>query len=277
MFRIGEFASIGRVTVRLLRHYDAIGLLTPAHVDPVSGYRSYELHQVPTLARILQLRDFGMKLDVIAKIIHGELDGEQERALVLRCRDELAQQLADNARRVDRLDAYLRATEGATMKPDIDAALKAIPAQRVAYLVDHAAGWGGANIGPVIGPLFGKLADLLDAADIGDFGPAIAIYEAEDAGDETAVSVTAAFVVDESVDAGPNFAVTMLPEITTAAVTTHHGAPDTIDQSWHSLMDWTRAEGYELSGVCREVYLSPDDVPMEDWVTELQQPVRKLI
>jgi effector-binding domain-containing protein len=69
----------------------------------------------------------------------------------------------------------------------------------------------------------------------------------------------------------------MLPEITTAAVTTHHGAPDTIDQSWHSLMDWTRAEGYELSGVCREVYLSPDDVPMEDWVTELQQPVRKLI
>lgn len=42
MFSIGEFASIGRVSVRMLRHYDEIGLLTPARVDPFTGYRSYE-------------------------------------------------------------------------------------------------------------------------------------------------------------------------------------------------------------------------------------------
>src|SRR5713226_3442817 len=40
MFSIGELAQHGRVSVRMLRHYDAIGLLRPACVDPVTGYRS---------------------------------------------------------------------------------------------------------------------------------------------------------------------------------------------------------------------------------------------
>ena len=40
MFTIGDFAKLGGVSVRMLRHYDALGLLPPASVDPVSGYRS---------------------------------------------------------------------------------------------------------------------------------------------------------------------------------------------------------------------------------------------
>lgn len=34
MFSIGEFARLGTVSVRTLRHYDEIGLLRPARVDP---------------------------------------------------------------------------------------------------------------------------------------------------------------------------------------------------------------------------------------------------
>jgi hypothetical protein len=39
MFSIGEFARLGGVSVRTLRHYDEIGLLRPAAVDPDTGYR----------------------------------------------------------------------------------------------------------------------------------------------------------------------------------------------------------------------------------------------
>ena len=162
------------------------------------------------------------------------------------------------------------------MKPDIEAELKPIEPQRVASLTEHAGGWLNTYVGPVIGPLFGKLADTLATASIGEFGPAIAIYEADPSGDGTTVSVTAAFVVDDSVEPAPDFRVTTLPPIDLATVSVHRGSPDTIDQSWHLLMDWIHAEGYELSGVCREVYLTPGDVPMEQWMTELQQPVRKL-
>ncbi|WP_342028201.1 MerR family DNA-binding transcriptional regulator [Arthrobacter alpinus] len=41
MFYIGDFARVGRVSVRMLHHYDAIGLLSPDHVDS-TGYRLYE-------------------------------------------------------------------------------------------------------------------------------------------------------------------------------------------------------------------------------------------
>ena len=40
MFSIGEFARHGRVSVRMLRHYDAIGLLPPARVDRLTATAS---------------------------------------------------------------------------------------------------------------------------------------------------------------------------------------------------------------------------------------------
>ena len=52
MYTIGEFAGIGRVSVRMLRHYDAIGLLRPVHVDDRTGYRRYAPAQVPHLLRL---------------------------------------------------------------------------------------------------------------------------------------------------------------------------------------------------------------------------------
>ena len=39
MLKIGEFSKLSRISVRMLRHYDEIGLLTPGEIDPFSGYR----------------------------------------------------------------------------------------------------------------------------------------------------------------------------------------------------------------------------------------------
>lgn len=37
MLRIGEFSRLGRVSVKALRHYEAIGLLKPHRVDGAAG------------------------------------------------------------------------------------------------------------------------------------------------------------------------------------------------------------------------------------------------
>lgn len=45
---IGRFSRMTRLSARRLRHYDAVGLLRPAYIDPFTGYRYYsdpELHQ----------------------------------------------------------------------------------------------------------------------------------------------------------------------------------------------------------------------------------------
>jgi len=55
MLGIGEFARRGRISVRMLRHYDAMGLLTPAHVDEWTGRRAYEVSQLARLNRLVVL------------------------------------------------------------------------------------------------------------------------------------------------------------------------------------------------------------------------------
>jgi effector-binding domain-containing protein len=64
VFSIGEFARHGRVSVRMLRHYDAIGLLRPATVDAATGYRFYQAGQLGELNRI-----------ILAPVRVGELTG----------------------------------------------------------------------------------------------------------------------------------------------------------------------------------------------------------
>ena len=46
MFRIGEFSKLTQVTIRMLRHYDDVGLLKPAEIDPWTGYRLYSVEQI---------------------------------------------------------------------------------------------------------------------------------------------------------------------------------------------------------------------------------------
>lgn len=69
MFSIGEFARHGRISVRMLRHYDSIGLLRPAHVEAASGYRFYEAAQLSDLNRIVALKDLGFTLEQVRSIL----------------------------------------------------------------------------------------------------------------------------------------------------------------------------------------------------------------
>jgi DNA-binding transcriptional MerR regulator len=54
---IGQAARMAAVTAKALRHYDRIGLLRPAAVDPVTGYRRYHTEQIDQARLIRRLRD----------------------------------------------------------------------------------------------------------------------------------------------------------------------------------------------------------------------------
>ena len=66
MFRIGEFSRLTQVSVRMLRYYDEVGLLTPAEVNKWTGHRLYSAEQIPRLNKILYLRDSGLNVSEIA-------------------------------------------------------------------------------------------------------------------------------------------------------------------------------------------------------------------
>ena len=72
---IGRFAKATRLSVKALRHYDELGLLRPAFVDPSSGYRYYRPAQANQAEAIRILRSLEMPLEEIAALL-AEAGGE---------------------------------------------------------------------------------------------------------------------------------------------------------------------------------------------------------
>ena len=68
---VGELARVAGVTVRLLHHYDEIGLLRPAHVA-ANGYRYYRRAEAERLQEILALKAGGVPLDEIGAMLDGK-------------------------------------------------------------------------------------------------------------------------------------------------------------------------------------------------------------
>ena len=127
MFRTGEFSHIARVSKRLLHYYDEIGLLKPAHIDPHTGYRYYSASQLPRLNRILALKDMGLALDQIARMMQADVSDEELHGMLLIKKAELEQTLLGDVQRLRRIEARLQQNQ---MADDaLDVVVKSIPAQ----------------------------------------------------------------------------------------------------------------------------------------------------
>jgi DNA-binding transcriptional MerR regulator len=69
LLTVGRFARLARLTPKAVRHYDRVGLLVPAVVDPANGYRRYRPDQVPTARLIAQLRRLDLPLDEVRRLL----------------------------------------------------------------------------------------------------------------------------------------------------------------------------------------------------------------
>src|SRR5215472_7337565 len=152
MFSIGEFARLGTVSVRTLRHYDEIGLLRPAKVDPQSGYRCYLASQLGQLNRIVALKELGLSLSQAKQLLAG-ITPEELRGMLMLRRAQLEQELAARENQLVEVEARLGliAKEG-TMPAD-DITVKKIPAMGVVALTAPAPAYGPQNIVPIVNRL----------------------------------------------------------------------------------------------------------------------------
>ncbi|MBO0830251.1 MAG: MerR family transcriptional regulator [Streptosporangiales bacterium] len=271
MFGIGDFARHGRVSVRMLRHYDAVGLLRPARVDPVTGYRSYEAAQLSRLNRIIALKDLGFTLDQVGAILDEKVGVEQLRGMLRLRRAELRSQIAADEARLTQVEARLETIGAEGAMPTHDVQVKRLPAVRLAELTATAASFEPESITPVIVPLYEELGGRLAAAGVRPTGPGIAYYEEDGAG---AVVVHAGIPVDTDPSAGHDFAVVDLPTVEAAATIVHHGSMDDVMPTVQTLARWIDDNGYRSAGYNRELYLDCEG-PRDQWVTELQEPVSR--
>jgi DNA-binding transcriptional MerR regulator len=270
MFTIGDFARHGRVSVRMLRHYDAIGLLRPAHVDQVTGYRSYEAQQLARLDRIVAPKDLGFTLQQVHSILDDKVSVEELRGMLRLRQAELQSQIATDTARMAQVEARLQIIEREGAMPADDVQIKRIAGIRVAELTGTAASFEPASIGPVIQPLYDELCGRLDRAGLTPTGPAIAYYEDSPDGDGVLVHATLPVNADPGDD--HDFSIVDLPEIEQAATIVHRGSMDNVMTTIQTLARWIDANGYRSAGYNRELYIELGE-DRDARVTELQEPI----
>jgi DNA-binding transcriptional MerR regulator len=270
MLNIGEFARLGQVSPRMLRHYDQLGLLRPERVDPDTGYRSYGVHQLVRLHRLLALRDMGFTLEQVSGMLDGEPPLDQLRGMLRLRRAQLEQSVAEEQARVRRVEAHLRAIEGSNVVNQQDVVVKQTQPLRIAEIWGRASALDPQHIGPLFGDLAPKLAGYLHRAGAQP-GTLVGYYDDPD--DDGSVGVHVAFDIDrQDVAPSDDVKVRELPVIEVASVV-HRGSMEGIGPVYEALIRWIEDSGFRLAGYSRELYHEMgQDGPS---ITELQIPIAR--
>ena len=270
MLKIGDFSKLSRVSIRMLRHYDEIGLLRPVRIDPDSGYRYYGEAQLPIARRITALKDMGFGLAAIGEILDCHEDKDiLERHLRLKQAElrELSEQTAYRMRLLD--TALDRLRKDKTMEYDVT--MKTFP-ERYAATVRMTI------------PSYeqeGMLWDILmkETAQMrltdGDPCYCCAVfhdkeYREADVDVEVQKDVKGRYADTEHVT------FRTLPEVTVACATCK-GSYEQMGQVNAAIAAWAAGNGFVFSGPMFNIYhVSPHETDdPNEFVTEVCYPVRK--
>lgn len=267
MYGIGTVARLAQVSVRTLHHYDEIGLLVPAEVNPRTGYRYYRPEQLHRLHRILALRDLGLPLAEVGQLLDEDVALEQVRGILRLRRRQAHARLEAQEHQLARVEARLAHLEDQHMT-SYDVTVKRLDPIRVVVLSedlgDHA------EIGAAAGRLYPRLHAALREQRIAFSGVSYAFYE-DTGGDDRPLRLTVGLPVPDDVTVGEDGITTIdLPAVEQAATTVVKGSPPVVfAEAFRAIHDWIDRTGERASRFEREVYLDCDGPP-DTWVTELQ-------
>ena len=132
MFRIGEFSKLTQVSIRMLRYYDEVGILTPAEVDKWTGHRLYSVEQIPRLNKILYLRDSGLNVSEIALALM--LDEQSLLTQLDKKRIEIENAIQAEQEKLRKIELAKSEIQGGKGELHYNISVKPIPAYQVLSL-----------------------------------------------------------------------------------------------------------------------------------------------
>lgn len=268
MLGIGDFARLAGVSVRMLRHYDRLGLLVPSRVDEFTGYRYYRAAQLDRANRLVAMKELGFTLEEVGELLADDLPRDRLVALLGDRASALREQIHADGRRLRHVETILRSIGRSNTMSESAFVEQELPQLRLVQLA--AVVREMSDIESEMGSMFGRVNDILDAASRERTGPGVAHYTATDDG---MIAAAGEQIGTESAPAGLD--VAHLDEVPRALVTTYVSDDlDGIQAAWQSLVLEVERRGLTPYGTCREVYVeSPMDPQGTRWVVELQQPV----
>ncbi|MCL2578062.1 MAG: MerR family transcriptional regulator [Defluviitaleaceae bacterium] len=269
MIKIGDFSKLSKVSIRMLRHYNEIGLLVPIHVDEFTSYRYYGAEQLSTASKIQSLKDMGFGLSVIKDILNTYGDTDSLRNYLKIQHSHMKQEAEEAEKRLRLLENALKRIGDDFMNYAV--MVKDIPERYVASLRKIIPSYS--DEGMLWGQLYKETASLNMQTSTPCFP--VGIYHNEgytesDVDVEIQTSVIGSYKDTENVRFKTVPPITVASCIVKGPYENHNGA-------FEAIAAWVTANNYDFDGVMFSIYhVSPGHDPNpENWVTEVCYPVKK--
>lgn len=278
LLTIGAFAARARLSAKALRLYDRLGLLAPAHVDELSGYRYYRAGQVERARLVALLRQLDMPLARIAEVV--EADGAEGADLLAAYWADVETRLAGQRTLAEYLRGRLsgRSSEmyGKFVVETVDVPARVVITQSRHTLADELPAWIGASLG------------RLEAA-AGECGGVTAapyvVYHSEVSMESDGPAESCVPVADEAAarawaqEHGRTWETRVRVEpaqrLAYTRITKAQVAHPQIMAAFEAVEQWMAAQGLQQAGPCREVYFADwDAAGPEDEVCDVAFPVK---
>ena len=271
MLKIGDFSKLSRISIRMLRHYDEIGLLVPKTTDSFTSYRYYGEDQLPVASRITALKDMGFGLSAIGEILKS-YDNPQALAdfLVIKQAEVLAE-AEETGRRLLLLDTAIKRLRKDDTAMNYNVTLKNLPERYVASVRKVIPSYNQEGIlwnlmMTETAPLHMQPADnCCSLAIFHDEG-----YKENDVDVEIQITVKGSYPDTEHVV----FKTMPVVEIASA---TYKGSYEQLTAVNRAVANWVNDNGFEFNGAMFCIYhVSPAQTQNPDeLVTEVCYPVKK--
>lgn len=266
MLSIGQFSKVCQVTIKTLRYYDKIQLLTPAKTDPYTGYRYYSNHQLPKALLIQRLKRYGFSLEEIKSM----LSCSDQYALTCKLEQQLAalhQQVTETEYVITELEQHLLNLErtGDIMSYQNNYTVRLVDTEPISVISCRQT----MSIND-FGRYYGTLYETIAREQLHPSGMVMALYH-DQVFDPEHSDIELAVAIAEADQANR-----VIPGALCAS-TTHYGAYSGLSDAYAAIVKWLEENGYETTDCPYEVYRKNqfDRLPPDKWETDIFFPVRK--
>lgn len=271
MLKIGDFSKLSRISIRMLRHYDEIGLLVPKNTDSFTSYRYYSEEQLSVAGRITALKDMGFSLSTIGEILKS-YDNPQALAEYLSVkRTEVQAESEEVGRRLLLLDTAIKRLRKDETAMNYNVTIKTLQERYVASVrqVIPAYEQEGILWDMMMRETAGMNMQIADPC----YGMAVFHDEGHK---ESDVDVEIQMSVKGSYENTDHVVFKTVPAVEFASAILK-GSYEQLTSVHSTVAQWVRDNGYEFNGAMFCIYhVSPAQTQNPDeLVTEVCYPVKK--
>nr|WP_054876162.1 MerR family transcriptional regulator [Oxobacter pfennigii] len=271
MLKIGDFSQLSRISIRMLRYYDELGILIPEHINKESGYRYYSPQQLSLAFRIQALKDMQFSLETIRDILktYDNIDN-LKRYLLLRY-DEMKIEVIEKQGKLKLLESVINRIGKDCNYMKYNVVIKELPSRYVASLRGILPG------NQQDGLLWDKLSKQIETQNVEYALPCYPVtiyydegYKEKDLDVEIQITVNGKYVDMEDV----RFITT---EPMTVASVIINGSYEQLPEANEAVAKYISDNEFTISGHMFNIYhVNPGmEANPENWVTEICYPVTK--